>query len=72
MQALKIEKNDWKRVTVKEVEEELAEYCHLSREGIRNIKKGTSQPSLPQAFKIAKYFNCNIEEIFIFIDETDE
>jgi putative transcriptional regulator len=59
-----------RRVTVKEVEEELAKYCYLSREGIRHVKRGTTQPSLPLAFKIAKYFKCEIQDIFIFTDEV--
>lgn len=59
-----------RRITVKEIEEELAKYCCLSREGIRHIKRGTTQPSLPLAFKIAKFFKSEIQEIFVFKDEA--
>lgn len=59
-----------KKVTVKEIETEIANYCSLSRGAIRHIKSGTSQPSLAQAFKIALYFNAEISDLFTFHDDS--
>jgi DNA-binding XRE family transcriptional regulator len=55
-----------KRVTVKDMEEDIAQYIGLSREGFKAIKKGNSNPSLPVAIKLAEYFNVKVEDIFFF------
>jgi putative transcriptional regulator len=55
-----------RRVTVKDMEEEIAEYIGLSREGFKAIKKGNTNPSLPVAFKLAEYFDVKIEDIFFY------
>ncbi|MDC0598665.1 helix-turn-helix transcriptional regulator [Gammaproteobacteria bacterium] len=36
----------------------------VSRQTINSIENGKYDPSLPLAFKIAKYFNLKIEDIF--------
>lgn len=43
---------------------ELAEQLDVSRQTINAIETGKYDPSLPLAFKLAKYFNLKIETIF--------
>ncbi len=43
---------------------DLAGAVDVSRQTINAIEKGKFDPSLPLAFKISKYFNLPIEEIF--------
>ena len=42
----------------------LAELLDVSRQSINAIETGKYDPSLPLAFKIARLFECSIEEIF--------
>lgn len=58
-----------KRVLLAEIEEELAEHCNLTRDGILRIKRGLSIASLPVAFKIAEFFDVSISEIFALADK---
>ncbi|KZR57542.1 hypothetical protein A3781_19690 [Bacillus badius] len=52
------------QVLIRDVEEELAQYCDVTRDTILMIKRGVNQPSLAVALKIAEYFNVPVEEIF--------
>ena len=36
----------------------------VSRQTINSIENGKFDPSLPLAMRIAKFFNCKIEDIF--------
>lgn len=47
-------------------QEELAEKLGVSRQTINSLEKGKYNPSIILAFKIAKFFNLLIEEIFIY------
>jgi putative transcriptional regulator len=47
-------------------QEELAEALEVSRQSIGSLEKGRYNPSIILAFKIARYFNLAIEEIFIY------
>lgn len=51
-------------VLVRDIEQELADYCQVSRDTILMIKRGVNQPSLAVAMKIAEYFGVPVEEIF--------
>ncbi|MEY8000919.1 helix-turn-helix transcriptional regulator [Clostridium sp. Mt-5] len=51
-------------------QEDLAAALEVSRQTIGSLENGRYNPSIILAFKIAKYFNMNIEEIFIY--EEDE
>ena len=44
---------------------DLAEKLDVSRQTVNAIETGKYDPSLPLAFKIAKLFGKNIEEIFL-------
>lgn len=50
-------------------QEELGDMLGVSRQTIISIEKGKYNPSIILAFKIAKVFNKNIEDIFIYNDE---
>ncbi len=43
---------------------DLAAALDVSRQTINSIEKGKFDPSLPLAFKIARLFKCQIEEVF--------
>ncbi|MGL5378549.1 helix-turn-helix transcriptional regulator [Clostridium sp.] len=45
---------------------ELAQMCGVSRQTIISLENGKYNPSILLAHKIAKIFNCIIEDIFIF------
>lgn len=50
-------------------QEELASALEVSRQTVSSLEKGRYNPSIILAFKIAKYFDMTIEEIFIFEEE---
>ena len=52
-------------------QEELAELLEVSRQTISSLENGKYNPSILLAFKIAKMFNCSIEEIFIYEEENN-
>lgn len=47
-------------------QETLAEKLGITRQTIIAIEKGKYDPSLELAFKIAKFFDVKIEDIFIY------
>ena len=53
-------------------QEELADALGVSRQTIGSLENGRYNPSILLAFKIARYFGMNIEDIFIYEDEKDE
>ena len=53
-------------------QEELAEFLEVSRQTIGSLENGRYNPSIILAFKIAKYFNKSIEEIFIYEEEQKQ
>lgn len=50
-------------------QEELAEVLEVSRQTIGSLENGRYNPSIMLAFKIAKYFDMSIEDIFIYEEE---
>jgi putative transcriptional regulator len=50
-------------------QEELADAVCVTRQTIISLESGRYNASLQLAFKIAKFFSLNIEEIFIFEEE---
>ncbi|MCQ2971788.1 MAG: helix-turn-helix transcriptional regulator [archaeon] len=56
-----------KEVNISQVD--LADVLEVSRQTISSLENGRYNPSIILAFKIAKYFNKTIEEIFIYEEE---
>lgn len=52
-------------------QEMLANILDVSRQTVSSLENGRYNPSLILAFKIAKYFKKNIEEIFIYKEEDN-
>ena len=50
-------------------QEELAEALEVSRQTIGSLEHGRYNPSIILAFKLARYFNTTIEEIFLYEEE---
>ena len=50
-------------------QEELAEALEVSRQTIGSLENGRYNPSIILAFKIARYFKMNVEEIFIYEED---
>lgn len=54
-------------------QDELGDALGVSRQTVISIEKGKYNPSITLAFKIAKFFDKSIEEIFIYEgDDKDE
>jgi len=51
-------------------QEELSTALEVSRQTIGSLENGRYNPSIILAFKIARYFNISIEEIFIYEGEN--
>ena len=49
--------------------EDLAQALGVSRQTVISLEKGKYNPSLALAFKLARYFNLSIEDIF---DDSDD
>lgn len=52
-------------------QEQLAKALHVSRQTIGSLENGRYNPSIILAFKIARYFNLSIEDIFIYEEEPE-
>lgn len=50
-------------------QEDLAEALEVSRQTIGSLENGRYNPSIILAFKIARYFEMKIEDIFIYEEE---
>ena len=50
-------------------QEDLASSLEVSRQTIGSLENGRYNPSIILAFKIARYFDMSIEEIFIYEEE---
>lgn len=48
----------------KMTQEELSQLVGVSRQSIVAIEKGKYNPSLKLAFKIARQFDCQVEDVF--------
>jgi len=52
-------------------QEQLAAALCVSRQTIGSLENGRYNPSIILAFKIARYFNLSIEDIFIYEEEPE-
>ena len=50
-------------------QEELARDLEVSRQTISSLEKGRYNPSIQLAFKLARYFDLTIEDIFLYEEE---
>lgn len=50
-------------------QEELAKAMGVSRQTISSLENGRYNPSILLAYKISRYFDLTIEEVFIFEEE---
>ena len=73
--------NVWERGTLKNrleelrkargiKQEELAAILEVSRQTIGSLENGRYNPSILLAFKIARYFDMNIEDVFIYEEDA--
>lgn len=53
-------------------QEDLARAVEVSRKTIGSLENGRYNPSIILAFKIARFFNLTIEEIFIYEEDKNE
>ncbi len=53
-------------------QEDLATALEVSRQTIGSLENGRYNPSIMLAFKIARYFQMSIEDIFIYEEEKEE
>ena len=53
-------------------QENLAHAIGVNRQTILAIEKGKYVPSLDLAFKIARHFKVNVEEVFTYEEEIPE
>jgi putative transcriptional regulator len=51
-------------------QEELAAALEVSRQTIGSLENGRYNPSIILAFKLARYFDMSIEDIFIYEEEN--
>ena len=50
-------------------QEELAAALEVSRQTFGSLENGRYNPSITLAFKLARYFDMSIEDIFIYEEE---
>lgn len=50
-------------------QEELAAALKVSRQTISSLENGRYNPSIQLAFKLARYFELTVEDIFIYEEE---
>lgn len=50
-------------------QEQLATALEVSRQTIGSLENGRYNPSITLAFKLARYFDMSIEDIFIYEEE---
>lgn len=53
-------------------QEELAKILEVSRQTVGSLENGRYNPSIILAFKIARYFEMTIEDIFIYEEGNDD
>ena len=51
------------------LQDEFAKALGVSRQTISSLENGRYNPSIMLAYKIARYFNMKIEDVFCFEDE---
>lgn len=57
------------RKASKITQDELASALSVTRQTVISLENGRYNPSLQLAFRLARYFNTTIEDIFVFEEE---
>lgn len=52
-------------------QEELADRLGVSRQTVISLEKGKYNPSILLACKLARFFHCQVEDIFIYEEEEE-
>jgi putative transcriptional regulator len=52
-------------------QQELADRVAVSRQTIISLESGRYNPSILLAFRLARFFNLRIEDIFLYSDEEE-
>ena len=52
------------------LQDEMAKAMGVSRQTISSLENGRYNPSIMLAYKIAKYFEMSIEQVFVFEEEA--
>ena len=52
-------------------QDEFAKLMGVSRQTISSLETGRYNPSIYLAYKIAKFFEMTIEEVFVFEEESE-
>ena len=60
-----------RKYLIRDIEQDMANYCDVSLDYVKALKRGLSQPSLAVALKIAEYFKGDVNEIFTLIEKED-
>ena len=53
-------------------QEDFANLMQVSRQTISSLENGKYNPSIFLAYKISKFFNLSIEDVFIFEEDSEE
>ncbi|WP_276557849.1 helix-turn-helix transcriptional regulator [Dethiobacter alkaliphilus] len=53
-------------------QEELAKKLGVTRATVNSIEKGRYDPSIKLAFKMARFFAVNVEELFIYSENNNK
>ena len=53
-------------------QEDFANLMQVSRQTISSLENGKYNPSILLAYKISKFFNLSIEDVFIFEENSEE
>ena len=59
------------RVKNKLTQQELADALEVSRQTVISLEQGRYNPSILLAFRVARYFNLPIENIFIYEEGSE-
>ena len=53
-------------------QQEMGQLVDVSRQTISQIERGDYSPSVTLAIKIAKVFNARVEDIFDYVEDTED
>lgn len=60
-----------RKFLIRDIEQEISDYCEVTLDYVQALKRGLSQPSLAVAMKIAEYFNTEVEAIFKLTEKEE-